>query len=151
MEVYEGVLKAVERELEAVSKKGLKSLEDVHAVYEMIDIAKDIYCIWAYEDQMEEPEEEGMFSRNSYQGGGSNRGSYRGGSYNSYEGGGSYGGSYEGYSNRRNSRRNSRNGGSYRNSRADEKSFIEKMQKMRDEAPDEQTMMEIDNLLAQMG
>ena len=32
MEVYEGVLKAVERELEGVSKKGLKSLEDVHAV-----------------------------------------------------------------------------------------------------------------------
>ena len=146
MEVYEGVLKAVERELESVSKRGLKSLEDVHAVYEMIDIAKDIYCIWAYEDQMEEPEEEGMFSRNSYQGGGSNRGSYRGGSYNSYEGGGSY----EGYSNRRGSRR-SRNGGSYRNSRADEKSFVEKMQKMRDEAPDEQTKMEIDNLLAQMG
>ena len=147
MEVYEGVLKAVERELESVSKRGLKSLEDVHAVYEMIDIAKDIYCIWAYEDQMEEPEEEGMFSRNSYQGGGSNRGSYRGGgSNNSYEGGGSY----EGYSNRRNSRRNSRNGGSYRNSRADEKSFIEKMQKMREEAPDEQTKMVIDKILAEM-
>lgn len=147
MDVYEGVLKAVERELEGVSKKGLKSLEDVHAVYEMIDIAKDIFCIWAYEDQMEEPEEEGMFSRNSYQGGGSNRGSYRGGgSNNSYEGGGSY----ENYSNRRGSRR-SREGGSYRNSRGDEKSFIEKMQKMRDEAPDEQTKMEIDKLLAQMG
>ena len=149
MDVYEGVLKAVERELEGVSKKGLKSLEDVHAVYEMIDIAKDIYCIWAYEDQQEEPEEEGMFSRNSYQGGGSNRGSYRGGSYNSYEGGGG-GGSYENYSNRRGSRR-SREGGSYRNSRGDEKSFIEKMLRMRDEAPDEQTKMEIDKLLSQMG
>ena len=147
MDVYEGVLKAVERELEGVSKKGLKSLEDVHAVYEMIDIAKDIYCIRAYEDQQEEPEEEGMFSRNSYQGGGSNRGSYRGGgSNNSYEGGGSY----ENYSNRRGSRR-SREGGSYRNSRGDEKSFIEKMQRMRDEAPDEQTKMEIDKLLSQMG
>ena len=149
MDVYENVLKAVEQALESVGSKGLKSYEDVHCVYELIDIAKDIYCIWAYEDQQGEQEEEGgMFSRNSYQGGGSNRGSYRGGgSYNSYEGGG---GSYESYSNRRGSRR-SREGGSYRNSRGDEKSFIEKMQKMREEAPDEQTKMEIDKLLAQMG
>lgn len=145
MDVYEGVLKAVERELEGVSKKGLKSLQDVHAVYEMIDIAKDIYCIWAHEDQQEEQEEGGMFSRNSYEGG--SRGSYGGGSYNSY----GEGGSYENYSNRRGSRRMSREGGSYRNSRQDEKSFVEKMQKMREEAPDEQTKMEIDRLLSQMG
>lgn len=148
MDVYEGVLKAAEQGLESIASKGFKSFEDVHCVYELMDIAKDVFCVWAYQDKMEEPEEESMFSRNSYQGGGgSNRGSYRGGgSNNSYEGGGSY----ESYSNRRGSRR-SREGGSYRNSRGDEKSFIEKMQRMREEAPDEQTKMEIDKLLSQMG
>lgn len=44
----------------------------------------------------------------------------------------------------------SRNG-SYRNSRHDEESFVKKMQEMRKIAPDEQTKMEIDRLLSEMG
>ena len=43
------------------------------------------------------------------------------------------------------------NDGSYRNSRHDEESFVEKMQEMRKHAPDERTKMQIDELLANMG
>ena len=146
MDIYEGILEAVERELEAVSGRGrFNSKDEVHCVYELVGIARRIHAIWAYEEP--QAEEGGLFSRNSY-----NNGSYDGGSYGggSYEGGSYEGGSYRN-SRRRSSRRNSREGGSYRNSRGDEKSFVEKMQKMRDEAPDEQTKMEIDRLLSQIG
>lgn len=134
MDIYEGILEAVERELESISDKGrFNSKEEVHCVYELVGIARRIHAIWAYEEP--QAEEGGLFSRNSYD----NGGSYRGGSYegNSYRMG--------------SSRRMSRNNGSYRNSRHDEKSFVEKMQKMREEAPDEQTRMEIDKMLSMMG
>lgn len=141
MDIYEGILEAAERELESVANKGKFSSEkEVHCVYELVGIARRIHAIWAYEEP--QAEEGGLFSRISNAGGSYEGGSYEGGSYE--------GGSYRN-SRRGNSRRMSREGGSYRNSRGDEKSFIEKMKKMRDEAPDEQTRMEIDNLLAQMG
>lgn len=139
MDLYEGILEAVEMELEEVAKKGrFNSKEEVHCVYELVGIARRIHAIWAYEEPQEESGS--LFSRNSYDNGGSYG---NGGSYNN-------GGSYEGYSNR-NSRRMSRNGGSYRNSRHDEESFVKKMQEMRKIAPDEQTKMEIDRLLSEMG
>ena len=140
MDLYEGILEAVEMELEEVAKKGrFNSKEEVHCVYELVGIARRIHAIWAYEEP--QAEAGGLFSRNSYDDGGS------------YDNGGSYrGGSYDGYSNRMNSRRMSRNnGGSYRNSRHDEESFVKKMQEMRKIAPDEQTKMEIDRLLSEMG
>ena len=140
MDLYEGILEAVEMELEEVAKKGrFTSKDEVHCVYELVGIARRIHAIWAYEEP--QAEAGGLFSRNSYDDGGS------------YDNGGSYrGGSYDGYSNRMNSRRMSRNnGGSYRNSRHDEESFVKKMQEMRKIAPDEQTKMEIDRLLSEMG
>ena len=138
MDLYEGILEAVEMELEEVAKRGrFNSKEEVHCVYELVGIARRIHAIWAYEEP--QAEAGGLFSRNSYED-------------DSYDNGGSYrGGSYEGYSNRMNSRRMSRNGGSYRNSRHDEESFVKKMQEMRKIAPDEQTKMEIDRLLSEMG
>lgn len=140
MDLYEGILEAVEMELEEVAKKGrFNSKEEVHCVYELVGIARRIHAIWAYEEP--QAEAGSLFSRNSYDDGGN------------YNNGGSYrDGSYEGYSNRMNSRRMSRNnGGSYRNSRHDEESFVKKMQEMRKIAPDEQTKMEIDRLLSEMG
>lgn len=138
MDIYEDILEAVEKELAEVAKnKQFRSKDEVHCVYELVGIARRIHAIWAYEEPQEEMEG-GLFSRNSYQGGGSNRSrAYNGGSYE--------GGSY------RRSRRMSRNGGSYRNSRHDEESFVQKMQEMREIAPDEQTKMEIDRLLSEMG
>lgn len=145
MDLYEGILEAVEMELEEVAKKGrFTSKDEVHCVYELVGIARRIHAIWAYEEP--QAEAGSLFSRNSYDNGGSynNGGSYgNGSSYNN-------GDSYDGYSNR-NSRRMSRNGGSYRNSRHDEESFVKKMQEMRKIAPDEQTKMEIDRLLSEMG
>jgi hypothetical protein len=140
MDIYEGILEAVEMELEEVAKKGrFTSKDEVHCVYELVGIARRIHAIWAYEEP--QAEAGSLFSRNSYDNGGN------------YDNGGSYnnGGSYDGYSNRMNSRRMSRNGGSYRNSRHDEESFVKKMQEMRKIAPDEQTKMEIDRLLSEMG
>ena len=143
MDLYESILGMTEKELEELVKIGqFRNKEDIHCAYELLGIAKRIYTIWACSEQ-EEPEGGGAFSRNSYDNGNSSRGSYRGGSYN--------GGSYDGYSNRRNSRRMSRDGGSYRYSRHDENEFVDKMKEMRALAPDEQTKTEIDRLLSQMG
>lgn len=140
MDIYEGILEAVERELESVSNKGKFSSEkEVHCVYELVGIARRIHAIWAYEEP--QAEEGGLFSRNnSYEGG-----SYEGGSYE----GGSYRNSRRGNS-RRSNRNSNNSGGSYRQSRHDEESFIEKMQEMRKQAPDERTKMQIDELLSQM-
>lgn len=129
MDIYESTLEAAECGLEDIMKNGVfKSAEDVHVAYELVGIARRIHAIWAYEEP--QAEEGSMFGHNSRRNSYDNGASYRMGS----------------------SRRMSRNnGGSYRSSYHDEKSFVDKMQKMRDEAPDEQTRMEIDRLLSQMG
>ena len=56
MENLEGILKLTDNELEAIVKNGkYRSREEVDSVYKLIDIAKDIYCIWEYEgDEMSE-------------------------------------------------------------------------------------------------
>lgn len=137
MELYEVILEIAEKKLEEVAMEGrFKNAEDLHCVYELMGIANRAYKVMCM-DGGEEESEGGLFSRNSYENRGASGGSYR----NSYEGG-----SY-----RRDGSRRSMRGGSYRNSRQDEKDFTKKMQEMREYAPDEQTKMEIDRLLAQMG
>ena len=137
MELYEVILEIAEKELEEVAMEGrFKNAEDLHCVYELMGIVNRVYKVMCM-DGGEEESEGGLFSRNSYENRGASGGSYR----NSYEGG-----SY-----RRGGSRRSMRGGSYRNSHQDEKDFAKKMQEMREYAPDEQTKMEIDRLLAQMG
>lgn len=156
MEHLEGILKLADMELEAIEKNGkFRSREEIDSVYKLVDIAKDIYCIWKYEEDGEdEMSYEGSMA---YERGGrgSNR-SYRG----SYEGSND-GGSYA-RGRGRNARRDSRGryareggsyrGGSYRSYARDggKEEFVEQLREMMDDAPDEQTRQSIERMVKQM-
>lgn len=137
MEHLEGILKLVETELDAINKNGkFKSREEIDSVYKLVDIAKDAYCIWGYEDNMDgESYDDGM--------------SYRGRSMRSYDDGMSYA------RGRRSARRDSqgrysRDGRSYRGnsyergySRDGKDEYREQLMDMLDNAPDEATRQSI--------
>lgn len=161
MESLEGILKLADNELEAMNKYGkFKSREDVDTVYKLIDIAKDVYCIWQYEEEMEGEEGE-SFEGGSYARGGNQGGSYRGGSYRS--GGGRYsrnmGGEDYAYARGRgrNAKRDSmgrysrERGGSYRYSYGgDKEELMENLQAAMESAPDDQTRQSIQRMIQQM-
>ena len=144
MEHLEGILKLVEAELDAINKNGkFKSREEIDSVYKLVDIAKDAYCIWNYEDEMDgESYDDGM--------------SYRGRSMRSYDDGMSYA------RGRRNARRDSqgrysRDGRSYRGnsyergySRDGKDEYREQLMDMLDTAPDEQTRQSIQRMIDNM-
>lgn len=160
MKSIEGILGLVEQEFQAVVSNGrFRSREEIDSVYKMMDIVKDAYCIWQYEE-----EAEGGYSEE----GGSNRGSYRG-SYRGSNRGGSYEGSYDGGMSgargrgrgaRRDSMgRYSREGGSYRGgsyrsnnySREEGKQeYIEELRELMESAPDDQTRQSIQRMIQQM-
>lgn len=84
MEHLEGILKLADKELASVIENGkFRSREEIHSVYELMDIAKDAYCIWAYEEEMEGGEDGMSSAGGSYyregRGGGGRGGSNRGG------------------------------------------------------------------------
>ena len=168
MEQLEGILKIVDKELKTINENGeFRSQEEIDATYNLIDVAKDIYCIWEYENSGMDDEEmsyaNGSYARGQGNGGGR---SYRGGSYdggNSYDGGASYegGSSYRGRG--RNARRDSmgrysREGGYSRNgnyrreySRAgDKEEFIEQMREMMQDAPDENSRQSIQRMIQKL-
>ena len=149
MNYLDGMIKLVEKELAAIDGNGkFRTREEIDSVYKLVDIAKDIYCIWNYESEMEDMSEEGE----SYRGGRSNRGSYN-----------SNRGSYEdGMSSARGRGRNARRDsmgrysreGSYRSyrgySRDGKEEYIEELREMMESAPDEQTRQSIQRMLQQM-
>lgn len=153
MEHLEGILKITDQELGAMAQNGkYRSREEIDSVYKLMDIAKDIYCIWKYE---EDGEDEMSYGDGSYRGG-----SYRSGRGGSGRGGNSYdGGSYEGGSYARGRGRNARRDSmgrysrnSYRGySRDDGKAeYIEGLREMMEEAPDDQTRQEIQRMIQKM-
>jgi hypothetical protein len=164
MENLDKLLEMTDAEFGAIAKNGkFKSREEIDSVYKLMDIAKDVYCIWQYEDDMGGGEDEMSYARGgSYARGdrggnrGGNRGgrSYRGGSYEGYYDG-SYddgmGGSYargRRYAKRDSMGRYSREGGY---SRADGKQeYIEHMRDMMMDAPDEKTRQSIQRMIAEM-
>ena len=160
MDQLEGILKIVDKELKTITENGeFRSKEEIDAAYKLIDVAKDIYCIWDYEDNM--MDDEGM----SFDGGGSSaRGggsrSYRG---RSYEGGNSYEGGSSARGRGRNARRDSmgrysREGGYSRNgsyrreysSTGDKEEFIEQMREMMEDAPDENSRKSIQRMIQKL-
>jgi len=166
MENLDKLLEMTDAEFGAIAKNGkFKSREEIDSVYKLMDIAKDVYCIWQYEDDMEGGGEDEMSyarggsyargdrrdGRRDMRGGRSYRGSYDGGSYDgSYDDG--MGGSYargRGRNARRDSMgRYSREGGY---SRADGKQeYIEHMRDMMMDAPDEQTRQSIQRMISEM-
>ena len=142
MEHLEGILKLVEAELDAINKNGkFKSREEIDSVYKLVDIAKDAYCIWDYEDNMDgESYDDGM--------------SYRGRSMRGYDDGMSYA------RGRRNARRDSRGrysrdgrsyrGNSYGYSRDGKDEYKEQLMQLMDDAPDENTRQSIKRMLDSM-
>lgn len=130
MEHLEGILKLVDRELGAVDSNGkFRSREDIDSVYKLIDIAKDIYCIWDYEEEEDEasynygPHDDGV----SYARG--RRGSVKRDSMGRY----SRRGYPMGYS---------RDGG--------REDYINRLRDMMNSAPDEQTRQKIQRMVTEM-
>ena len=160
MENLDKLLEMTDAEFGAIAKNGkFKSREEIDSVYKLMDIAKDIYCVWEYEDEMGGDEDEMSYARGgSYargdrggrrdmRGGRSYRGSYDDGSYDD-----GMGGSYargRGRNAKRDSMgRYSREGGY---SRADGKQeYIEHMRDMMEDAPDEKTRMSIQRMISEM-
>ena len=142
MEHLDKILEMSEAEFGAMAKNGkFKSREEIDSVYKLMDIVKDVYCIW----EMEDSEDDSM------------RGSYRGGSYR-YDGSYNDGNSYA-RGRGRNAKRDSMGRysreprGSYRMdgySRDGKQEYIEHLRDMMDEAPDEQTRKSIERMISQM-
>lgn len=154
MEHLDKILEMTEAEFGAMAKNGkFKSREEIDSVYKLMDIVKDVYCIW----DMEESSGDDMSFDGSMRGG-----SYRGGSYR-YDGSYNDGNSYA-RGRGRNARRDSmgrysregsyRDGRSYRMdgySRADGKQeYIEHLRDMMEDAPDDQTRQGIQRMITQM-
>lgn len=168
MKGLEGILKLADNEFEAINQNGkFRSREEIDSVYKLVDISKDIYEIWCMEDEMEMGEEGMSSDGGSYYraGRGGRGGSNRGGSY--YEDGGSY---YERRGRGRNASRDSRgrynDGGSYRDGsyrdggmmrrggsyyEGSKEEFAQNLRSMMQEAPDDQTRQQIQQMLQQMG
>ena len=144
MDSIGGILKLADNEFNAILQNGkFRSREEIDSVYKLIDIVKDIHCIWAYEMDEEEYSEEGGDYR-----GGSYRGSYRGGSYED----GMSGARGRGRGARRDSMgRYSRGGRSMNYSMEDARQdYIDELHDMMNHAPDEQTRQSIQRMIQQM-
>ena len=164
MENLDKLLEMTDAEFGAIAKNGkFKSREEIDSVYKLMDIAKDVYCIWQYEDDMEGGEDEMSYAR----GGSYARGDRRGGRRNK-RGGRSYRGSYDGSyddgmmdgmggsyarGRGRNAKRDSMGRYSRESgySRADGKQeYIENLRDMMMDAPDEQTRQSIQRMISEM-
>ena len=72
MNSLEHILKMTDSELDSYAKNGkYRSREEIDNVYKLIDIAKDVYCIWKYEDEDDEMSYAGRQGMRSYNDGGS--------------------------------------------------------------------------------
>lgn len=149
MKHLDGILDMVDKELGSIEKNGqFRSRDEVDSVYKLIDIAKDAYCIWKYEEEMDG-------ESYAYDGGGYGGRSYR---YDSYDDGESYARG-RGRNARRDrmgrySREYNRDGMSYRRdgySRDDAREeYTEKLRRMMDEAPDQRTREAIERMMDSM-
>lgn len=159
MKHLDGILEMVDKELGNIEQNGkFRSRDEVHSVYELIDIAKDVYCIWEYEDGGREgysemyPMYRGENYGSYYDGGSyargrgrnakrdsmgrySREGSYRDGNYDYYDGGSYRGGNY-------------RRGGYSRDDAKQE--FAENLREMMEQAPDSDTRQSIQRMIQQM-
>ena len=146
MNHLDGILKLIESEFKTIDANGkFRSREEVEHVYKLMDIAKDIYCIWQYEEEMEDGYSEASRNR----GGRSNddysmaRRRNRDGRYsrNDYARN-DYADSY------RESNRSYRRGGYSRDDAKEE--YVEELREMMQNAPDEGTRQSIQRMIQQM-
>lgn len=147
MEHLEELLKLVDNEIGAITQNGkFRAQGEIESAYKLIDIAKDVYCIWKYEedgDEMEESDE--RYSRDN---GRMSRGSYDGRSYEgrSYEGR-SYARGRTGNVKRNRSGRYSRDGYSMTGGKEE---YMEHLRDMMEGAPDDQTRRDIERMIQKM-
>lgn len=158
MEHLEGILKLTDKELEGIVNNGkYRSREEIDSVYKLIDIAKDIYCIWQYEEGGGEDEMSYEGSMAYERGGRGSGRSYRGGYEGGYEGGSYARGRGRG-AKRDSMGRYAREGGSYRGGSyrggysrdGGKQEFVENLREMMEEAPDDQTRQSIQRMIQQM-
>ena len=148
MEHLDKLLKLVESEIEAVAKNGkFRSKDEIEAVYKLTDIAKDVYCIWKYEDEYGE-EDEMSYAGGPYMGGmqGGDRDGGRGMNRGGYYDGGSYRGR-RGNVRRDSMGRYSRSNGYSMDGKDD---YIENLREMMESAPDEETRQSIRRMIQKM-
>ena len=125
MKHLDAMLNLADKEFEVFEKNGkFRSREEIDTVYKLVDLVKDVYCIWKYE------EEDPSMSMESYRG--SRNNSYDGNSY----GGNSYDGSYA-------RRRDSM--GRY-SSDSGKEEYARQLRSMAEEAPDERTRSAISRM-----
>ena len=143
MKHIEGILKLVDNELGAIEGNGkFRSREEVDTVYKLIDIAKDVYCIWKYEDESDGDYSEDGYSSTGYP--------YRHGMVyddRSYARGRGKGVKRDGMG-----RYASDGGRSYRGYSRDDGNheYIAELREMMDNAPDENTRQSIQRMISQM-
>jgi len=141
------ILEIADRELGSIVQNGkFRSREEIHSAYELIDIAKDIYCIWNYEDESDMrggSYNEGMsYDRDgrSYRVESYERDGYSGArgrnakrdSMGRYSRDGSYRGSYRGYS------------------RDGKEEYKEHLREMMEDAPSEEVRQNIQRMIDQL-
>lgn len=140
MNSIDGILKLADNEFTAIVNNGkFRSREEIDSVYRLMDIVKDIHCIWAYEE-----EEESGYSE--------------GGPYRSYEGGMSEARGRGRYAKRDSMGRYAREGSSYRDGRSyrgysrddGKREYIEELRDLMNNAPDDQTRQSIQRMIDQM-
>ena len=149
MKHLDGILDMVDKELGSIEKNGqFRSREEVHSVYELMDIAKDIFCVWKYMEG-----EDGESYAYEYDRGGS----YERGRNYAYDGGESYARRGRGRNARRDrmgrysseyNRENYRRDGYSRDDAKEE--YTEKLRRLMEEAPDSETRMGIQRMIDHM-
>lgn len=134
MKHLEGLLNAVDKEFGEIETNGkFRSKDEIELAYKLVDIAKDVYEIWKYEDEMDNgySENYGMMRGRVYDDGYSNaRGRGRDGRYMSRN---------DGYSYRR---------GYSRGDGKDE--YIDNLHELMQNAPDENTRQSIQRMINKM-
>ena len=128
MQHLEGLLKLADREFGKMEQNGeFRNRDDIETAYKLIDIVKDVYCIWDYESKMQMEPDDYAYT-NSYA-----RGNVKRNSMGQY----SRDGMYNGYSNRR-----------MGYSRGDAKEeFINQLRDLMGDAPDDRTREHVQRMI----
>ena len=142
MKHLDGVLRLVDKEFNEMEQNGkFRSKDDVELAYKLIDIAKDVYCIWEYENKMQDGYSEyGQYPNENY---GYNNSYARNGSMMNRNSRGQFTsreGSYDGYSSRRRG---------YSRGDAREE-FINQLRDLMEDAPDDRTREHVQRMIHDM-
>lgn len=146
MKHLEGLLDLADKEFSEMEQNGkFRNKDDIELACKLVDMVKDIHCVWDYENKMENGYSEySEYPINSYENGnsyarGRNMSRNSRGQFTSREGSYNYG--YAG--------RNSYRGGNY--SRADAKAdFVDQLYGIMESAPDERTRERVQKMIREM-